>query len=61
MIVAETNLEEIPKCCGECPFFVFEVSDYGYCPLTEERMDIDEQLYRSHDCPLKEVPENAVT
>lgn len=57
MIVAETDLEKIPECCEECPFFVLEASDYGRCPITDLSKDCEEMAER-YDCPLKEVPDN---
>lgn len=60
MIVAVTDLFEIPKTCGDCPFFIAEYSDYGSCPLTDEGMDSDDLKIRSGGCPLKEVPDNAI-
>lgn len=60
MIVAETTLEKIPEKCVECPLYVPEYSDYGYCTLTSETLDIEEREFRSSGCPLKEVPDNAL-
>lgn len=61
MIVAKTDLEKIPDRCCDCEMFVFEASDYGYCPITTEQMDCNEMEYRSLECPLKEVSENALS
>ncbi len=61
MIVAVTDLDKIPEKCLECPFFTYEADDYGYCPITEEQMDCDEMKFRSYGCPLKEVPDNALS
>lgn len=50
--------ERKPKCCAECDLFVPRASDYGYCPITEEGYDEEEQLMENNmDCPLKEVSE----
>ena len=57
MIIAETDLYEIPEKCGECPYLVYEYADYGRCPLTDETVDTDEMNFRSLSCPLKEVPD----
>lgn len=55
MIVAETYLDQIPKCCEDCPIFVMQYSDYGHCPITGESKDIEEMKER-YGCPLKEAP-----
>ena len=61
MIVVVTDLNEIPNCCGECSFFIAEFSDYGYCAITDASNDSEEQTSRCSDCPLKEVPDNALS
>ena len=60
MIIAVTDLDKVPESCGDCPYLVYEYADYGRCPLTDNTVDSDEKGSRPGDCPLKEVPDNAV-
>lgn len=61
MIVAETNMTEIPERCSECDLFVYSASDYGYCAVSDGSYDCDEMQAagRPFECPLKEVADNA--
>jgi len=60
MIIAVTDLCKIPQNCGECPYLEYEFADYGSCPFTDNSVDSEEMEFRAGDCPLKEVPDNAV-
>lgn len=52
-VYAETDLSDLPKTCGECPYFCYTASDFGTCPLAGEDMASDELEYRSGGCPLR--------
>lgn len=56
MIIAVTDLEEIPEICGDCPLMVCErATDYGECSVTGESIYGEEMKERLYSCPLKEV------
>ena len=61
MIVATTDLDTIPETCGDCPYLVYEYADYGRCPITDSSVDSEEMGFRAGNCPLTEVPDNALS
>lgn len=61
MVVAVTDLKKVPETCGDCPYLVYEYADYGRCPLTDNSVDCEEMGFRACDCPLKEVPDDALS
>lgn len=55
MIIAVTDLEQIPGSCEDCPIASWIAVDYGECPITGDTIDGDEMKERLYSCPLKEV------
>lgn len=57
MILARTNLKEMPERCGECVYSYMQLSrNYGWCASSKIRIKLDDP--RPDWCPLVEATQD---